>query len=274
MDFHWNGDQLIDEIPVGSDGKPDDENAIRWIYEPGSFTPLARYEKGQLHYAVTDTVGRLQELLTEDGTIVWRGKQQLWGREESANDANVSCKLRFPGQYEDEESGLYYNRFRYYDCETGHYISADPIGLAGGTNPYGYVLNPLDWKDPLGLAGCNAQFQSRKAALRAAKRDAGIPMHQHPAAVKKIQLTDRDGHAIKDSDFNILESREYHYTRPDGSRVVIQEHSAGHTYGPPDTPGNQGPHFNPRPFDPKTGNGSRNGSLSGSYDHYEYPKGL
>lgn len=108
MDFHWNGDQLTDEIPVGSDGKPDDENAIRWIYVPGSFTPLARYAKGQLHYAVTDTVGRIQELLTEDGTIVWRGKQQLWGREESANDANVSCKLRFPGQYGDEESGLYY----------------------------------------------------------------------------------------------------------------------------------------------------------------------
>lgn len=152
MDFHWNGDQLIDEFPVGSDGKADDENAIRWIYEPGSFTPLARYNKGHLHYAVTDTVGRIQELLAEDGTIVWRGKQQLWGREESANDANVSCRLRFPGQYEDEESGLYYNRFRYYDCETGQYISPDPIGLLGGVNPYGYVHNPLGWIDPLGLA--------------------------------------------------------------------------------------------------------------------------
>ncbi|WP_280643758.1 RHS repeat-associated core domain-containing protein, partial [Buttiauxella brennerae] len=116
------------------------------------FTPLARYEKGLLHYAVTDTVGRIQELLTEDGTIVWRGKQQLWGREESANDDKLSCRLRFPGQYEDTESGLHYNRFRYYDSETGQYISADPIGLAGGVNPYGYVHNPLSWVDPLGLA--------------------------------------------------------------------------------------------------------------------------
>ncbi|MDZ8908760.1 RHS repeat domain-containing protein, partial [Escherichia coli] len=48
MDFHWNGDQLTEEIPVGVDGKPEDENAIRWIYEPGDFTPFARYEKGQL----------------------------------------------------------------------------------------------------------------------------------------------------------------------------------------------------------------------------------
>ncbi|EMM4085203.1 hypothetical protein WAC87_003135 [Shigella flexneri] len=76
-------------------------------------------------------------MLTEDGTIVWRGKQQLWGREEGINKEDApTCRLRFPGQYEDEESGLYYNRFRYYDCRAGYsvvrgkkgelwYISAD-----------------------------------------------------------------------------------------------------------------------------------------------------
>ena len=46
---------------------------------------------------------------------------------------------------------MHYNRFRYYDSETGQYISADPIGLLGGVNPYGYVANPLSWVDPLGL---------------------------------------------------------------------------------------------------------------------------
>ena len=157
MDFHWNGDQLTEEIPVNQDGTPDYDNSIRWIYEPGSFTPVARYEKGQLHYAVTDTVGRIQELLTENGTIVWRGKQQLWGREESISKEDApSCRLRFPGQYEDEESGLYYNRFRYYDCETGQYLCADPVGLNGGINPYSYVQNPLKWIDPLGL--CKEDF--------------------------------------------------------------------------------------------------------------------
>lgn len=235
--------------------------------------PVARHAKGKLHYVVTDTVGRVQELLTEDGTLVWRGKPQLWGREESANDDNLSCRFRFPGQYEDTESGLHYNRFRYYDSETGQYISADPIGLAGGVNPYGYVHNPLGWIDPLGLACCPPKYGSRNEAFRAAKRDAGIPMGQRPIEVNKVQLTDRDGHVIKDSNFNVLESREYHYTRPDGSKIVIQEHSAGHTYGPPGTPGNQGPHFNTRPFDSKTGNGSRNGSVPGTFDHYEFPGG-
>ncbi|MGL0764538.1 RHS repeat domain-containing protein, partial [Citrobacter freundii] len=78
----------------------------------------------------------IQELVTEGGIIVWRGRQQLWGREESRNKEDApSCRLRFPGQYEDTESGLYYNRFRYYDCESGQYLCADPIGLAGGTEP-------------------------------------------------------------------------------------------------------------------------------------------
>lgn len=47
MEFYWNGDQLTKEIPVRADGTPENKNAIRWIYVPGSFTPLARYEKGR-----------------------------------------------------------------------------------------------------------------------------------------------------------------------------------------------------------------------------------
>ncbi|ENA0608834.1 DUF4150 domain-containing protein [Enterobacter bugandensis] len=167
-DFHWNGDQLAEEIPVNQGGEPAYDSAIRWIYAPGSFTPLARYEKGHLHYAVTDIVGRIQELVTEDGAVVLRGEQQLWGREEGfQREGAPECRLRFAGQYEDAESGLYYNRFRYYDCETGQYLSADPIGLAGGLNLYGYVKNPLTCIDPLGLAGCdltgnNWKFNSQK----------------------------------------------------------------------------------------------------------------
>ncbi len=60
--------------------------------------------------------------------------------------------FRCQGQYEDCETGLYYNQFRYYSPETGSYISQDPIGLAGG-NPtlYGYVFDSNTQIDPLGL---------------------------------------------------------------------------------------------------------------------------
>ncbi|MGP9655726.1 RHS repeat-associated core domain-containing protein [Halomonas sp. AOP35-4E-18] len=59
--------------------------------------------------------------------------------------------IQFQGQWHDEESGLYYNRHRYYDPQQGKYIIQDPIGLNGGTHLYGYVTNPISMVDPLGL---------------------------------------------------------------------------------------------------------------------------
>jgi len=61
--------------------------------------------------------------------------------------------LRFQGQYFDAESGLHYNRHRYYDPEIGRYLTPDPIKLAGGLNQYQYTPNPTGWVDPLGLSG-------------------------------------------------------------------------------------------------------------------------
>ena len=66
---------------------------------------------------------------------------------------NLTQPIRFQGQWHDEESGLYYNRHRYYDPQQGRYISQDPIGLSGGTNLYGYVTNPTGMVDPRGLYG-------------------------------------------------------------------------------------------------------------------------
>ncbi|MDX3233964.1 RHS repeat-associated core domain-containing protein, partial [Streptomyces sp. ME19-01-6] len=58
------------------------------------------------------------------------------------------------GQYHDPETGLHYNRFRYYDPETARYTSPDPLGLTAAPNPATYVTNPHAWIDPLGLSPC------------------------------------------------------------------------------------------------------------------------
>jgi RHS repeat-associated protein len=65
----------------------------------------------------------------------------------------LEFNLRFPGQYRDAETGLFYNYFRDYDPQTGRYVQSDPIGLLGGINPYLYASNPLQQIDPLGLMG-------------------------------------------------------------------------------------------------------------------------
>ena len=63
----------------------------------------------------------------------------------------LNLNLLFAGQYTDDENGLAYNHFRYYDPQSGNYLASDPIGLNGGETPYSYVNNPLEWVDPFGL---------------------------------------------------------------------------------------------------------------------------
>ncbi|EOG5604888.1 RHS repeat-associated core domain-containing protein, partial [Providencia stuartii] len=135
---------------------------IQWLYQPGAITPTARYQNGKLHYVVTDHQGTPREIFTEKGIASWAGRLNTWGQMafwqsqdgRADNDPNYTeCHFRFAGQYEDRETGLYYNRFRYYDKDSGQYISPDPIGLLGGLNPYGYVHCPTGFIDPLGLSG-------------------------------------------------------------------------------------------------------------------------
>ncbi|WP_420064953.1 RHS repeat-associated core domain-containing protein [Pectobacterium colocasium] len=164
--YRWDGDQLIGQQQYYADGSAARE--VQWVYEPGSFRPLAQVEaqgdSTQLHYIVTDLTGTARELCSEEGEVRWRGEQGLWGahREErrpiplrrylgDAANEEVYCELRYQGQLFDAETGLYYNRHRYFDPETAQYLSADPIGLAGSIRPQGYVFNPLEWVDPLGL---------------------------------------------------------------------------------------------------------------------------
>ena len=76
----------------------------------------------------------------------------IYGKATTFTGDKTFIPFRYQGQYEDDETGLYYNRFRYYSPDSGTYISQDPIGLQGGLNQYAYVHDTNDWVDVFGLA--------------------------------------------------------------------------------------------------------------------------
>jgi RHS repeat-associated protein len=92
-------------------------------------------------------------VVSEDGRLGWSQRLDDWGNPERLEGrADSRVAFRFPGQYADEETGLYYNRFRYYDPVACQYLSPDPVGLEGGANLYAYCPNPINWLDPFGLS--------------------------------------------------------------------------------------------------------------------------
>ncbi len=170
--YGWDGDQLVHE------DNGDQRTTV--FYEPGSFVPLFRVDETKrseefdehwmlktpqesasepgydTHYSafVTDHLGTPLKLLGSDGHLLWTAKPDDWCavRDERAVP-DLKQPIRFQGQWLDEETGLCYNRYRYYDPRQGRYITQDPIGLAGGMNSYAYVENsPLMYVDTRGLS--------------------------------------------------------------------------------------------------------------------------
>ena len=130
----------------------DDDGVITWLFEPESFSPLARVSEKRGAMAVfTDHLGTPLCLTDAAGAVTWQGVTDTYGRCTVTDGDATLCPWRFPGQYEDAETALFYNRFRYYDPGVGGYISRDPIGPAGGLAVHGYVDDPLTWVDPFGL---------------------------------------------------------------------------------------------------------------------------
>ena len=114
------------------------------------------------HYHCTH-LGTPQELTNKDGDVIWLTYDRAWGGsfetiykpqfiDNWAISESELQPIKFQGQCLDTETGLHYNRFRYYDSDVGMFISRDPIGLLGGNNVFQYAPNPIGWIDPWGLA--------------------------------------------------------------------------------------------------------------------------
>ncbi|OMI33775.1 DUF6531 domain-containing protein, partial [Streptomyces sparsogenes] len=157
-DFTWDGPTLVEQTTT-TPGLPH-PTTLTWDHQGRH--PVAQTERttdtatqreiDQRFFAiVTDLIGTPTHLVDETGDIAWKARTALWGTTTWAADSTTYTPLRFPGQYDDPETGLHYNHHRYYDPETARYLTPDPLGLAPAPNPATYVHNPHTWADPLGL---------------------------------------------------------------------------------------------------------------------------
>ncbi|KAF1017277.1 MAG: Protein RhsD [Stenotrophomonas maltophilia] len=85
------------------------------------------------------------------GAILWAAHYDASGGAEANGHVALCNPLRLQGQYLDQETGLHYNRFRYFDTTTASYTSRDPLGTIPGTNLHAFGPNTISWIDPLGL---------------------------------------------------------------------------------------------------------------------------
>ena len=141
--FAWYGDRMALEQRGG--------NETIYLYHSEAFVPLAQIHDGVFYHLHTDQLGTPLEASNDAGAMAWQVTNRTWGSVVIKEVAEIQQKLRFQGQYFDAETGLHYNRARYYDPKIGRFLSSDPIGLLGGPNVYEYAPNPIGWTDPLGL---------------------------------------------------------------------------------------------------------------------------
>ena len=155
----------------------------------------------------------------EAGNIIWRGQYSAWGKltEEEKATPSIHQPFRLQNQYVDEETGLHYNFFRYYDAHCGRFTQQDPIGLAGGENLYAFAPNVQQWVDSLGLNKCITP-QDRHNSLKnspfckelcfAASHEKNFPTSLDFA--KKIVIFPK---------FGLPEPNEYEFLTPQSSRA-------------------------------------------------------
>jgi RHS repeat-associated protein len=183
--------QRLSDLHVGENG------VVTWIFDADSFAPSAKI-KGEKKYSIaTDHLGTPVQMYKDNGSSLWEAELDSGGKIRIEKGEIGTCPFRYQGQYEDAETGLYYNRFRYYAPEEGIYISQDPIKLeSGDLNFYSYVSDPNGWLDVLGLANYSGK---KKVPNPYGKK--GGPAHQKKVAaiaadIKKRGLTPAFEHRV------------------------------------------------------------------------------
>ena len=141
--YLYDGMDIIQEIQTGVPSA----NYIRTL---NIDEPLARITQSAVRFYMTDALGSVIALTDENGVVKTTYSYDPFGNVSISGEASDN-PFQYTGR-ENDGTGLYYYRARYYSPELQRFISEDPIGLAGGINLYSYVgNNPVNKKDPLGL---------------------------------------------------------------------------------------------------------------------------
>ena len=137
---------------------------------------------GQAYAVFTNQVGVPVRIENAQGKPCWQAHVDPFGRVEIERGSTIDMPLRFPGHYCDSETGLHYNRFRYFSPELGRYLQADPAGQISGINLFAYPVNPLVAADLDGLGGSKAakapKSQKAPKAPKACPYDPSNPENQ------------------------------------------------------------------------------------------------
>ena len=155
IQYLWDGSRLLQEYRK--------DRTYTYIYtEDRNYEPLAQIttyngsdKAREILYYHNDQIGIPREMTDEEGNIVWSGDYSGWGKltQEGRLKLDIHQPFRLQNQYYDEETGLHYNFFRYYDPEIGRFTQQDPIKLLGGESLYRFANNVQTWTDVFGLSG-------------------------------------------------------------------------------------------------------------------------
>jgi len=254
--YLWDGDQVAYQ-ETEKHGKTESLrhcifNGWELIAQQDSYfkTDLRNHHKTwtqATNYAVCQPNGQPLALFNPQGKRTWRkAPSSLWGLPlleswESKQAEPLNPNLLFAGQYFDQESGLAYNRFRYYDPQSGCYLKSDPIGLAGGETPYSYVHNPMGWIDPFGLAKCNViKASSRKKAIQKAKEFSQVPRVSKGGKDIPLEKLNSSSRGAKWNRMKADGAKKLGRENPNGKNYWF-EHPDGHPdAGLPDIPKHHG----------------------------------
>jgi RHS repeat-associated protein len=217
--FLWQGLRMLREETPGQN--------ILYLYEPGSYAPLARVdqvegEEQKLYYFHTDQIGTPLELTDSEGKIVWQATYRSWGAIEQLAINEVEQNLRFQGQYFDGETAFHYNTLRYYDPEVGRFTGQDPIGLRGGINLFRYNVNPIYWIDPTGLAPCQVRVVNNTRIHGRGQVD-GTPGHDQfsEAIANKLAMSGKFSDVYLNRSYSFANGRGVSARRPDVMAVDV-----------------------------------------------------